>query len=140
MSELENGMRARHEAAGKFVVERFIRPKTPVGTPESTGDPNYKVTYALRRSIEYRATSDSVIMGTNKSYGPYVSQGTYDYAHGYRGWTEAEAREFDSLTDTGDGPGRGRKGMRARPYLVNGLLDARAFLKPIYNRPIEGGK
>jgi hypothetical protein len=136
MRELSDGMKERHDAAGKL-IQKQVRRMTPIGTPESTGDPNYQITLALWKSIEYHPEVDSVKVGTNKYYGPYVHQGTYDYAHGYRGWTEAEAREFNSITDTGDGPGQGRKGMQARPFLVNGLLNARPFLYAIYNRPIN---
>lgn len=93
---------------------------------------------ALWRSIEVGpADKGYVDIGTNKHYGPYVHQGTYDYAHGYGGWTEAEAREFDSLTDTGDGRGVGLKGMKARPFLVNGLLNARPAIRVIWEVPIN---
>lgn len=136
MGELRGDFKKKHALAGKAVLP-FIRARTPIGTPASTGDPNYPVTAALNRSIDYEVEEHGVAWGTNKPYGPYVHQGTYDYAHGYRGWTEGEAREFDSLTDTGDGPGVGRKGMRARPFLVNGLLNGRPVLIAIYGKPIN---
>jgi len=136
MDELSDGMAARHRAAGELIAG-FIKSKTPVGTPASTGDPDYKITFHLRNSIDSDPHEDHVDIGTDVKYGIYVHQGTYDYAHGYGGWTEMEARAFDSLTDTGDGPGVGRKGMQARPYLVNGLLDTRPFLRGIYGRPIN---
>jgi hypothetical protein len=102
----------------------------------------------LWRSIDSAADENHVKIGVEAyvesvqegnegtRYAPYVHQGTRDYAHGYGGWTEGEARAFDSLTDTGDGLG-GRRGMRARPFLVNGLLDAKPLLYAIYNRPIN---
>ena len=137
MGELRRDLSRKHEAAGKLVVF-FVRAKTPIGTPASTGDPNYPVTAALWRSIDSHASDDHVDVGTNKKYGAYVHQGTYDYAHGYRGWTEGEAREFNSLTDTRDTPrGTPPKGMKPRPFLVNGLLDAREMLIPLYAKPIN---
>lgn len=136
MRELRDGMEERHASAGKLIVT-FVKKKTPVGTPESTGDPNYEITFNLRNSIEPDSGEDYTDVGTDVKYGPYVHQGTYDYAHGYGGWTEGEARAFDSLTDTGDGPGIGRKGMQARPFLVNGLLDSRPLLKAVMSRPIN---
>jgi hypothetical protein len=93
---------------------------------------------ALWHSVEVGAVvGDHVDVGSSKYYAPYVSQGTYDYAMGYGPWTEADAREFDSLTDTGDGPGVGLKGMKARPFLVNGLLDARRAIRIIWEDPIN---
>lgn len=139
MRELRDGIKDRNEQA-KDAVIKSVRFRTPIGTPASTGDPHYQVTAALWRSIDGHADEDGVVVGTNKKYGIYVHQGTYDYAHGYGGWSEAEAAEFDSLTDTGDGPGRGLKGMKPRPYLVNGLLGARPQLSIIYHTPIIGGQ
>ncbi len=138
MKELRDGMKTRNALAGK-VVQTAVRFRTPIGTPASTGNPNYPVTAALWRSIEVDAHEDHVDIGTNKAYSMYVHNGTYDYSRGRGPWTEAEAKEFDSLTDTGDGPGVGRKGMKPRAYLVNGLLEARPSLKPILGRPIKGG-
>jgi hypothetical protein len=136
MKELRRGVAQRHSSAGK-VVQTFVRYRTPIGTPESTGDPNYPITAALWRSINFSASHGHVDIGTNRRYGPYVHNGTYDYNRGPGLWTEAEAREFDSLTDTGDGPGVGRKGMRPRAFLVNGLLESRSALYPIYHKPIN---
>lgn len=144
MAELRKDFRVKHVLAGKAVVP-FVKAKTPIGTPESTGDPDYEITRRLWKSIDSEPAEDHVDIGVkageveNKKgtrYAPFVHQGTHDYAHGYGGWEEDEARAFDSLRDTGDGPGPLR-GMRARPFLVNGLLDARPALIAIYGKPIN---
>lgn len=135
--DLEDGMKARHGAAGKYVVERHIKPRTPVGTPESTGDPHYVVTHALQESIDYEPYTDHVDIGTNKPYAPYVHQGTYDFAHGHGGWTEAQAREAESIFKHNRFSETGDRGAMPRPFLVTGLLASRAFLYPIYNRSIN---
>lgn len=138
MRELSEGVKERNEEAGKS-VQKSVRFNTPIGTPASTGKPNYPVTAALWRSIDYTVLGDQgVVIGTDKDYGIYVHQGTYDYNRGRGEFTEAEAREFDSLTDTGDGTGVGVKGMKARAFLVNGLLNDRPNLMRIYSREIRG--
>jgi hypothetical protein len=134
--ELRGDLKKKHVAAGK-VVQAAVRFKTPIGTPESTGNPNYKVTAALWRSIEYDPHDDYVDIKTAKSYAAFVHNGTYSYNRGRGPWTEAEAREFDSLRDTGDGPGVGQKGMRPRAFLVNGLLESRPALQAIYRKPMN---
>lgn len=136
MGELRDDIKRKHALAGKVVQEQ-VRKVTPVGTPQSTGRPNYPVTHALQNSIEYEPSDEHVDIGTDKSYGPYVMFGTYDYNRGREPFTEAEAREYNSLTDTGDGPGVGRRGMRPRAFLVNGLLNSRPLLIAIYGKPIN---
>lgn len=117
-----------------------IQAKTPVGTPETTGDPDYTVTHALQRSIETRnVTTERADIGTNKYYGPYVHQGTYDYAHGYEGWGEAQAREADALFHYNRKEQTGLRGMMPRPFLVNGLLDAWPSIKGIWGKSINSG-
>jgi hypothetical protein len=137
MGELRDGMKARHEAAGMLVVERFIKPRTPIGTPETTGIEDYPVTYHLRDSISSRATEDHVDMGTNVEYAPYVHQGTYDFAHGYGGWDEASAAAAEGVFFHNRHQVTGRKGAMPRPFLVNGLVASKPFLYPIYSRPIN---
>ena len=135
--ELSDGVLGKMRASA-VAAKAAIQAITPVGTPETTGDPNYVVTHALQRSIETgRATTDHVDIGTNKYYGPYVHQGTYDYAHGYRGWSEGEAREADSMFFHNDQRFSGRKGAMPRPFLVNGLLNARPALAAIWHSPIR---
>lgn len=133
IQQLRDDMRKKHVAAGKVVLP-FIRVHTPIATPVTApGDPH---PMALWRSIKADAHADYVDFGTDKKYGIYVHQGTRDYAHGMGGWTEAEAREFDSLRDTGDREGPLR-GIKPRPFLVNGLLDSRSALWPVYSKPIN---
>jgi hypothetical protein len=139
MEELTDGMKRRHALAGKFITVK-VQKHTPIGTPQTTGDPNYPVTMALFRSIEWRATEDHVDIGTKKPYAPYVHQGTYDFAHGRQGWNEATAREAEAIFQHNRGDISGRKGAMPRPFLVNGLIDSRAFLHPIYNKQIVGGR
>lgn len=124
MKELRDGMHRRHAAAGRVVVG-YVKSKTPVDAG------------ILRASISSDSHEDHVDIGTNLKYAPYVHQGTYDYKHGYRGWGEAEAREAEAFffhNSVGDNRPRGAL---PRPFLVNGLLEARPFLYAIYNKSIN---
>ena len=144
IKELNEGMRHRHELAGRTVV-RFVKMRTPVGRPETTGKPNYPVTHRLQNSIDHKAYNDHVDIGTRVPYAKYVHNGTGPHFRGRDEWSEREAEEFNAiyLIQYGDVPGKDRKpgfaGMKPRAYLVNGLLKARAPLRVIYSQPIKGG-
>ena len=61
------------KAAGDRAVSD-IKEVTPVGTPESTGIKGYKGG-TLRRSITKKVEKNSLIIGTNVDYAPYVEFG-----------------------------------------------------------------
>lgn len=136
MAELRSDIAEKHKKAIPGGIA-LIRRWTPIGTPETTGDPNYVITHRLWNSIQGSSDATSTTWGTSGvKYAPYVHQGTLDYAHGYLGWTEAEAMEFESVFDTGDRAGP-MKGMKARPFLVRGLLDYRPGLIALFSTPVK---
>lgn len=140
MRELSEGVEARNRIAGAVVVKQ-VQAITPVGTPESTGDPDYVVTHALQNSIQASDISDAgVSIGTKKYYAPFVHNGTYDFNRGRGEFSEAEARELNSLFEHNAFERSGLKGARPRPFLVVGLLNSRPLLEPIYGAQIQGGR
>ena len=58
-------------------AEGYAKDLCPVGTPESTGIPGY-IGGTLRNSITHVVdeSEESVYIGTNVEYGPYVELGT----------------------------------------------------------------
>lgn len=57
-------------------AEKYAKDKCPVGTPESTGIPNY-VGGTLKGSITHSEDKRSTIIGSDVEYCPYVECGTY---------------------------------------------------------------
>lgn len=140
MAELSEGVEGKNRLAGAVVV-RQVQAITPVGTPASTGDPDYVVTHGLQNSIQASDVSDEgVTIGTKKSYAPFVHNGTYDFNRGRGEFSEAEARELNSLFEHNAFEHSGIKGARPRPFLVVGLLNSRPLLEPIYRAQIQGGR
>lgn len=56
-------------------AETYAKALCPVGTPESTGIPGY-MGGTLRGSISHDNDEDTVYLGTNIEYAPYVEMGT----------------------------------------------------------------
>lgn len=56
-------------------AEGYAKDLCPVGTPESTGIPGY-IGGTLRNSITHITIGDSVMIGSNVEYAPYVEYGT----------------------------------------------------------------
>ncbi len=115
--------------AAAIHVEGECKKITPVGTPESTGIPNYRGG-RLRSNVTHDSDETGFVVGTNVHYGPYVHNGTYDYR-------QDEMERLDSLpaavaavaaaeSATGD------KGMKPRPFLVQGLVKSVPTLRRIY--------
>lgn len=101
-----------------------------------------KETSALADSIKSNPTDDGVTIGTNKSYAPYVHQGTLDFNH--RGpWSEAEADELLAWKSAQQRRGGSTKvvppkGLMPRPFLVFGMVRAKPLLRRIYGTPMVG--
>lgn len=72
--EIRAATRRALETIG-LLAEGYAQDKCPVGTPESTGIPGY-VGGTLRDSITHEVKGDSVYVGTNVYYAPYVELGT----------------------------------------------------------------
>lgn len=140
--ELRDGMRKRHVLAGEL-VQRNVRLRTPVGTPETTAKPDYKITEALRQSIVYVVDTrgENVQIGTNKEYAKWVHNGTLQ-SHHRTEWDETSAQEWYAIYQSQypdyKGPGHTGEGMKPRAFLVNGLLQSRPALRTTYGREIIG--
>lgn len=72
--EIRAATRRALETIG-LLAEGYAQDKCPVGTPESTGIPGYQGG-TLRDSITHEVSGDSVYIGTNVEYAPYVELGT----------------------------------------------------------------
>lgn len=72
--EIRAATRRALETIG-LLAEGYAQDKCPVGTPESTGIPGYEGG-TLRESITHEVDGDSVYIGTNVYYAPYVELGT----------------------------------------------------------------
>lgn len=72
--EIRAATRRALETIG-LLAEGYAQDKCPVGTPESTGIPHYQGG-TLRDSITHEVRGDSVYVGTNVYYAPYVELGT----------------------------------------------------------------
>lgn len=148
--ELKDGIRNRHELAGEL-VERSAKLYTPIGTPATTGKPNY-VSKGLRESITHRAltTGDGVEIGTPVPYAKYVHNGTGPGFRGREEWTEEEGARWYAIylaqypgytgPHTPSDPNNKEpfRGMLPRAFLVNGLFKAKRGLKTIYGKKILG--
>ncbi len=135
MAEFRDEMKKRHDRFG-YVAEGFAKRHCPVGTAESTGIEGY-IGGRLRADIGHNADEDGVVIGTNVRYGEYVHNGTYDYKN--EDWSEAELAELDSIRSNvgADDEADGKKGMPPRPFLVQGLVDAKPLSKGIYGREVR---
>lgn len=73
-------MKMKKEAALEAIgmqAETYAKLYCPVGTPESTGKPGY-IGGTLRGSIGHQKADDNTMcIGTNVEYAPYVELGTY---------------------------------------------------------------
>ena len=68
-------------------AEKYAKALCPVGTPESTGKKGY-IGGTLRGSITHVATENSVTVGTNVFYAPYVELGTGPFFQAPPEWEE----------------------------------------------------
>lgn len=125
MAELRAGVKQRNEAAEAILV-RHIKANTPTETR------------TLRNAIEGNTTEETVDVGFSfPEYGVYVHQGTLDFAHGLRGWTEAESYELEAWKSAQDRRGGSTivtppKGLMPRPFLVYGAVQAKKYLRAAY--------
>ncbi len=128
MAEIDRQLRVRNEAAA-IVAEGEAKKITPVGTPESTGIPNYRGG-RLRSNVTHDSDETGFVVGVNVFYGKFVHNGTYDFR-------QDEMERLDSLpaavaaVAAAEGA-TGDKGMRPRPFLVEGIVNASGEMRRIY--------
>ena len=95
----------------------------PVGTPESTGVPGYRGG-TLKQSITFQSDEESVTVGTNVEYAPYVELGTGPNFVPPPGW-----EEFDVPPSSGLGHGYVRSRPFLRPAIENHLPEYTEIIK-----------
>lgn len=88
-------------------VEDYAKKLCKVGTVESTGKKGYRGG-TLRNSITHRTDEDSVTIGSDVEYAPYVELGTGPYFDPPPEWERFE-------TEKGSGKGHGY--VHPRPFL-----------------------
>ena len=94
-------------------VEKYAKALCPVGTPESTGKKGYRGG-TLRNSITFNVSGESVTVGSNVEYAPYVELGTGPYFKAPPEW-----EQFDTPAPSGIGGGY----VRPRPFLRPAITD-----------------
>ena len=88
-------------------AEKYAKALCPVGTVESTGKKGYRGG-TLRNSITHSIDDDTLSVGSNVEYAPYVELGT--------GPNFTPPPEWESF-DTPKGSGVGHGYVKPRPYL-----------------------
>lgn len=106
LSALNTQKRKALEAIGQ-AAEGYAAMLCPVGTVESTGIPGYRGG-TLRQSITHEVDGDTVRIGSNVEYAPYVELGTGPYFEPPPSWETFESER---------GSGVGRAYVKPRPYL-----------------------
>lgn len=94
-------------------AEKYAKALCPVGTPESTGKKGYRGG-TLRNSITFKVDGDTLYVGTNIEYAPYVELGTGPYFTPPPSW-----ETFETSRGTGEGHGY----VHARPFLRPAIED-----------------
>jgi phage gpG-like protein len=127
MAELNGGLR-RKNAQAKELIQASCRSVCP----EELG--------SLKRSIDGHSDASTVIVGTNKWYGGFVHNGTYDFRHSGP-WTEGESAEILAWQTAQRRRGGSTqvtppKGLMPRPFMVYGMVLAKPGLIKIYGAPI----
>lgn len=109
-------------------AEKYAKARCPVGTVESTGKKGYRGG-TLRNSITFEVDGDTLTVGSNVEYAPYVELGTGPYFE-----TPPEWEQFGSKRGSGDGKGY----VHPRPYLRPAIEEHVDEYKEIVRREIRG--
>lgn len=109
-------------------AEKYAKARCPVGTPESTGKKGYRGG-TLRNSITFQVDGDTVTIGTNVEYAPYVELGTGPYFQAPPAW-----EQFDAPKGSGVRGGY----VRPRPYLKPAIADHIDEYKDIIRKEAKG--
>lgn len=109
-------------------AEGYAKRLCPVGTVESTGQKGYRGG-TLRNSITFRVDDNTLSVGSNVEYAPYVELGTGPHF--------TPPPEWEQFT-TERGKGVGRSYVRPRPYLRPAIEDHADEYKRITLRELNG--
>lgn len=109
-------------------AEDYAQRLTPVGTPESTGIAGYRGG-TLRKSITHKVIDDTVYVGSNVEYAPYVELGTGIYA------TDGNGRKSPWVWIDKNGKAHYTRGMEPKHMLKKSIADHLDEYKKIIKKP-----
>lgn len=109
-------------------AEDYAQRLTPVGTPESTGIAGYRGG-TLRKSITHKVVDDTVYVGSNVEYAPYVELGTGIYA------TDGNGRKSPWVWVDKNGKAHYTRGMEPKHMLKKSIADHLDEYKKIIKKP-----
>lgn len=109
-------------------AEDYAQRLTPVGTPESTGIAGYRGG-TLRKSITHKVVDDTVYVGSNVEYAPYVELGTGIYA------TDGNGRKNPWVWVDKNGKVHYTRGMEPKHMLKKSIADHLDEYKKIIKKP-----
>lgn len=109
-------------------AEDYAQRLTPVGTPESTGIAGYRGG-TLRKSITHKVVDDTVYVGSNVNYAPYVELGTGIYA------TDGNGRKSPWVWIDKNGKAHYTRGMEPKHMLKKSIADHLDEYKKIIKKP-----
>ena len=130
LNELER-VKARILSTIGMKAERYAKKLCPVGTTESTGKKGYRGG-TLRNSINFRVnvTTDTLEVGSNVEYAPYVELGTGPHFVPPPEWERFEAEK---------GKGVGKAYVKPRPFIRPAIEEHRDEYKKIAERELKKG-
>lgn len=109
-------------------AEKYAKALCPVGTVESTGKKGYRGG-TLKGSITHETTEDTVTIGSNVEYAPYVELGTGPYFQAPPDW-----EQFDVPTPSGIGHAY----VHPRPFLKPAIEEHVAEYEGIIKQELGG--
>lgn len=123
--------RAKERALGTIgdKAEEYAKKICPVGTVESTGIKGYRGG-TLRDSITHTVDGDTVAVGSNVEYAPYVELGTGPHFEPPPDWETFTSKR-------GSGVGRGY--VKPRRYLQPAIEEHKDEYKTIAENELKGG-
>lgn len=109
-------------------AEDYAQRLTPKGNPESTGVEGYRGG-TLQKSITHKVVDDTVYVGSNVNYAPYVELGTGIYA------TDGNGRKSPWVWIDKNGKAHYTRGMEPKHMLKKSIADHLDEYKKIVKKP-----
>lgn len=131
LKAVEEAAEMMMEAIG-IKAEKYAKALCPVGTPESTGIKGYRGG-TLRNSITHVANKDSVQIGSNVEYAPYVELGTGPFFTPPPDW-----EKFGSSKGGGGGHGYVHPRKFLQPAIQNHAKEYEKMCQKILNSKLKG--